>query len=372
MRLWGLPLKVWSSRAGARGVSRAGGAGRRPAALGRAVRGAAGARGARARPLPAFDVRLAAHDVRAGIAHVGALEAAGLLNDGGRRATRRRAPRGRRRDRRRHVRVRRRRRGRALGDRARRDGPARRPRRAAARRPEPQRPRRDRPSPVAARGRPPDRRPDGDARAHARRRGASEHAETVVPGHDARAARAARDARPSPAGARVGAGARPRAVRPVGGARRPSAPLGAGALGTSTLGLDPAATAERLGFAGAFANSIDAVSDRDFALEFLGRRVDPRHAPVAAGGRPRPVDRRVARLGGARRGLRDRVEHDAAEAEPRHRRARSREGRARGGRLRAAGRRAAGAAPRRTTATSRRTRSRCSTRPTRSSSCCRR
>jgi argininosuccinate lyase len=46
-------------------------------------------------------------------------------------------------------------------------------------------------------------------------------------------------------------------------------PLGAGAVGTSTLGLDPAATAERLGFPRAFENSIDAVSDRDFVQEFL-------------------------------------------------------------------------------------------------------
>jgi argininosuccinate lyase len=53
-------------------------------------------------------------------------------------------------------------------------------------------------------------------------------------------------------------------------------PLGAGALGTSTLALDPAATAERLGMPVAFANSIDAVSDRDVALEFLG------HATILA------------------------------------------------------------------------------------------
>lgn len=44
--------------------------------------------------------------------------------------------------------------------------------------------------------------------------------------------------------------------------------LGAGALATSTLGLDPTATAEGLGFE-PFDNSIDAVSDRDFALDFL-------------------------------------------------------------------------------------------------------
>ena len=46
-------------------------------------------------------------------------------------------------------------------------------------------------------------------------------------------------------------------------------PLGAGALATSTLGLDPATTAHDLGFSRSFENSIDAVSDRDFVLEFL-------------------------------------------------------------------------------------------------------
>jgi argininosuccinate lyase len=46
-------------------------------------------------------------------------------------------------------------------------------------------------------------------------------------------------------------------------------PLGAGALATSTLGLDPSASAERLGFEERFANSIDAVSDRDVVQELL-------------------------------------------------------------------------------------------------------
>ena len=40
--------------------------------------------------------------------------------------------------------------------------------------------------------------------------------------------------------------------------RASTSPLGAGALATSTLGLDPAAAAARLGFARAFENSIDA------------------------------------------------------------------------------------------------------------------
>ena len=51
--------------------------------------------------------------------------------------------------------------------------------------------------------------------------------------------------------------------------RASTSALGAGATATSTLGLDPAATAERLGMRRAFANSIDAVSDRDFVQEFL-------------------------------------------------------------------------------------------------------
>jgi argininosuccinate lyase len=46
-------------------------------------------------------------------------------------------------------------------------------------------------------------------------------------------------------------------------------PLGAGALAGSSLPLDPVATATDLGFAAAFDNSLDAVSDRDFVAEAL-------------------------------------------------------------------------------------------------------
>ncbi|MBN1170794.1 MAG: argininosuccinate lyase [Micromonosporaceae bacterium] len=46
-------------------------------------------------------------------------------------------------------------------------------------------------------------------------------------------------------------------------------PLGAGALAGSSLPLDPAQVATELGFTGPAANSIDAVSDRDFVAEFL-------------------------------------------------------------------------------------------------------
>lgn len=46
-------------------------------------------------------------------------------------------------------------------------------------------------------------------------------------------------------------------------------PLGAGALSGSRLPVDPEFTASQLGFSESFANSLDAVSDRDFIGEFL-------------------------------------------------------------------------------------------------------
>lgn len=46
-------------------------------------------------------------------------------------------------------------------------------------------------------------------------------------------------------------------------------PLGAGALAGTTFPIDRYVTAELLGFEGIYENSLDAVSDRDFILEFL-------------------------------------------------------------------------------------------------------
>jgi argininosuccinate lyase len=46
-------------------------------------------------------------------------------------------------------------------------------------------------------------------------------------------------------------------------------PLGAGALGGSSLPLDPDSVARELGFTTRFENSLDAVSDRDFVAELL-------------------------------------------------------------------------------------------------------
>jgi argininosuccinate lyase len=51
-------------------------------------------------------------------------------------------------------------------------------------------------------------------------------------------------------------------------ARTAVSPLGAGALAGSSLALDPDTVAAELGFARASDNSMDAVSDRDFAAEF--------------------------------------------------------------------------------------------------------
>src|SRR5699024_9147215 len=46
-------------------------------------------------------------------------------------------------------------------------------------------------------------------------------------------------------------------------------PLGAGALAGTTFPIDRELTAELLEFTNVYPNSLDAVSDRDFALEFL-------------------------------------------------------------------------------------------------------
>ena len=51
--------------------------------------------------------------------------------------------------------------------------------------------------------------------------------------------------------------------------RMDECPLGAGALATSTYGVDRFQTAQALGFRKPTDNSMDSVSDRDFAIEFL-------------------------------------------------------------------------------------------------------
>jgi argininosuccinate lyase len=56
-------------------------------------------------------------------------------------------------------------------------------------------------------------------------------------------------------------------LRAAGAAAADSSPLGAGALAGSSLPVDPEGVAAELGFAAVFANSVDAVSDRDFACD---------------------------------------------------------------------------------------------------------
>ena len=97
---------------------------------------------------------------------------------------------------------------------------------------------------------------------------AREHAETVMPGTTH-----ARAAQPVTLGHHLLAHAwallRDLERFDQAAVRTSVSPLGAAALATSTLGLDPTQAGTELGFRRAFDNSIDAVSDRDFVQEFL-------------------------------------------------------------------------------------------------------
>ncbi len=63
--------------------------------------------------------------------------------------------------------------------------------------------------------------------------------------------------------------------------RADSCPLGSGALAGCAFPLDRKALARDLGFSRITANSLDAVSDRDFALEYLFALSTARDAPFA-------------------------------------------------------------------------------------------
>jgi len=97
---------------------------------------------------------------------------------------------------------------------------------------------------------------------------AREHAATLMPGTTH-----GRNAQPITLGHHLLAHAwglvRDRGRRAQWATRTSASPLGAGALATSTLGLDPQLAAGELGFDRPFENSIDAVADRDTVLEFL-------------------------------------------------------------------------------------------------------
>ena len=265
----------------------------------------------------------------------------------------------------RHVHVRPERRGhphrrRAAGHRARRRG-----RRQAAHGAQPQRPDRHRPAAVvqarADRGRPARRRPRGRPAGPGRGR-----RRRLPPRLHARAAGPAGAAGPPPAGPRLG-------VRPA-TSTGSSPPSSASTSRRSGPGRWPGRRCRStrrppptaLGFGDVFANSLDAVSDRDFVAEALfdlamvGIHLARARRGVGA------VDERGVRLRPPRRRLRHRLVDDAAEEERRHRRAGARQVGAPDRQPDRAAGDAEGPAARRTTATCRRTRSRCSTRSTRS------
>ena len=65
-------------------------------------------------------------------------------------------------------------------------------------------------------------------------------------------------------------------------ARADALPLGAGALAGTPFPIDREFVRRELGFADLCHNSMDAVADRDFAIEFLRHRIASNDAPIAA------------------------------------------------------------------------------------------
>ena len=99
-------------------------------------------------------------------------------------------------------------------------------------------------------------------------------------------------------------------------ARMNESPLGAAALAGTSFPIDREMTATALGFERPMANSLDAVSDRDFALEFLARGGDLRDASVALRRGAGDLVERAVPLRDAVGPLLDRLLDHAAEAEP--------------------------------------------------------
>ena len=110
-------------------------------------------------------------------------------------------------------------------------------------------------------------------------------------------------------------------------ARAAVSPYGGGALAGSTLGLDPQLVARELGIERPSENSLDGTSARDVVAEFafITAMIARRHLALRRG--DHPLEHARVRIRHARRRLLDRLEHHAAEEEPRHRRARARQGR---------------------------------------------
>ena len=92
-------------------------------------------------------------------------------------------------------------------------------------------------------------------------------------------------------------------------------PLGSAALAGTSFPIDRQMTAAALGFDRPTSNSLDAVSDRDFALEFLGGGGDLGGASVAAGGGDGHMVQRALSLHPFERCVHHRFLHHAAEAQ---------------------------------------------------------
>ena len=90
-------------------------------------------------------------------------------------------------------------------------------------------------------------------------------------------------------------------------------PLGSGAVAGATLPLDRGLMAENLGFDGPTANSIDATSDRDFAIEFVNALSIVGAASEPMGGGDDSVLDAGIRIYRVARSIFDRQQRDAAE-----------------------------------------------------------
>ena len=143
-----------------------------------------------------------------------------------------------------------------------------------------------------------------------------------------------------PAGLVLEAAPRPTTASASASTATDELPLGSGALAGANFATDRAFVAEQLGFGSVSPNSLDAVSNRDFVLDYLGAAATaPRTCPSSAATWCCGPPRSSASVHAGRR-LLLRLEPDAAEEEPRRRRAAARQGPARARAARDAARRA--------------------------------
>ena len=144
------------------------------------------------------------------------------------------------------------------------------------------------------------------------------------------AARPAGLPEPPPARVLLDADPRSRPVRRRWSSATAALPLGAGALAGVNFDTDRELVARELGFAAVAENSIDAVSNRDFVLDYLAAAATCATHLSRLGGRDRAVVERGVRLLRGRRRVGLGVLDHAPEEEPRRRRAAARQGAARG------------------------------------------